>query len=220
MPTFFPSDPELFDRIFAVNVKGVYLGCKYGMAQMKANGGGSIVNIASIAGKEGNPNASHYSASKAGLINFAQCAAKDLAPFGVRVNALSPAGVYDGHDAAFAFDAVADGPDRVRLRWAIAKGYYLYRHRITIGAAEGFTPGTLELPPGKRKVDEFFAARPATAPPPRGVPATIAASRVAYWASMRRIVSGSNSSALSTATAAWPASVSGWRWASGCWPRG
>jgi len=59
-------------------------------------------------------------------------------------------------EQAFALSARALGNDAVELRWQIAEGYYLYRHRIAISAPDGFVPGTLELPAGKRKVDEFF----------------------------------------------------------------
>ncbi len=60
-------------------------------------------------------------------------------------------------DAAFVFDAMADGPDRVRLRWRIAEGYYLYRKRLaaTTGS-ERVRLGVLALPQGKTKTDEFF----------------------------------------------------------------
>jgi 3-oxoacyl-[acyl-carrier protein] reductase len=58
---------------------------------MAAAGYGRIVNIASIAGKEGNPNASHYSASKAGLIALTKSLAKELASTGVLVNCVTPA---------------------------------------------------------------------------------------------------------------------------------
>jgi 2-dehydro-3-deoxy-L-rhamnonate dehydrogenase (NAD+) len=58
---------------------------------MRANGYGRIVNIASIAGKEGNPNASAYSASKAGVIGFTKSLGKELATSGVLVNSVAPA---------------------------------------------------------------------------------------------------------------------------------
>jgi 3-oxoacyl-[acyl-carrier protein] reductase len=58
---------------------------------MLAQGYGRIVNIASVAGKEGNPNASHYSASKAGLIALTKSLAKEVATQGVLVNAITPA---------------------------------------------------------------------------------------------------------------------------------
>jgi 3-oxoacyl-[acyl-carrier protein] reductase len=58
---------------------------------MIGNGYGRIVNVASVAGKEGNPNASHYSASKAGLIGLTKSLAKELAAKGVLVNCVTPA---------------------------------------------------------------------------------------------------------------------------------
>ena len=58
---------------------------------MLRNRRGSIVNIASIAGKEGNPNASHYSASKAGVIGLTKSLGKELATTGIRVNCITPA---------------------------------------------------------------------------------------------------------------------------------
>ena len=63
---------------------------------MVAAGYGRIVNIASIAGKEGNPNASHYSASKAGLIGLTKSLAKELAATGVLVNCVTPAAAKTG----------------------------------------------------------------------------------------------------------------------------
>ncbi len=60
-------------------------------------------------------------------------------------------------DAAFEFDAVADGPDRVRLRWRIADGYYLYRERLTATTTSAEASlGRVSLPRGKSKTDEFF----------------------------------------------------------------
>jgi 2-dehydro-3-deoxy-L-rhamnonate dehydrogenase (NAD+) len=68
-----------------------YLTCRAVVPQMVKQGYGRIVNIASVAGKEGNPNASHYSASKAGLIALTKSLGKELATKGVLVNAVSPA---------------------------------------------------------------------------------------------------------------------------------
>ncbi|KRG57111.1 cytochrome C biogenesis protein [Stenotrophomonas koreensis] len=59
-------------------------------------------------------------------------------------------------DQAFALSARADSRERIDLHWAIADGYYLYRHRTRVVAADGFAAGTLQLPPGKAHVDEFF----------------------------------------------------------------
>jgi len=83
--------PELWRRVVEVNLTGPYLVCRAVVPHMIAKGYGRIVNIASIAGKDGNPNASHYSASKAGLIGLTKSLAKELATTGVVVNCVTPA---------------------------------------------------------------------------------------------------------------------------------
>jgi len=83
--------PEVWQRVIDVNLVGPFLTCRAVVPQMLKQGYGRIVNIASVAGKEGNPNASHYSASKAGLIALTKSLAKELATKGVLVNAVSPA---------------------------------------------------------------------------------------------------------------------------------
>jgi 3-oxoacyl-[acyl-carrier protein] reductase len=84
-------DPETWRRVVNVNLVGPYLTCRALVPHMIANAYGRIVNIASIAGKEGNPNASHYSASKAGLIGLTKSLAKEVAQTGVLVNCITPA---------------------------------------------------------------------------------------------------------------------------------
>ena len=84
-------EPEVWRRVVEVNLIGPYLLCRAIVPHMIAAGYGRIVNIASIAGKDGNPNASHYSASKAGLIGWTKSLAKELATTGVLVNAVTPA---------------------------------------------------------------------------------------------------------------------------------
>jgi 2-dehydro-3-deoxy-L-rhamnonate dehydrogenase (NAD+) len=83
--------PEVWRRVVEVNLIAPYLTCRAIVPQMIQQGYGRIVNIASIAGKEGNPNASHYSASKAGLIALTKSLGKELATKGVLVNAVTPA---------------------------------------------------------------------------------------------------------------------------------
>ena len=83
--------PDLWRRVIEVNLIAPYLTCRAVVPHMVAAGYGRIVNIASIAGKDGNPNASHYSASKAGLIGLTKSLAKELATKGVLVNAIAPA---------------------------------------------------------------------------------------------------------------------------------
>lgn len=83
--------PEVWRRVIDVNLIGSYLTCRAVVPRMLENGYGRIVNIASVAGKEGNPNASHYSASKAGLIGLTKSLGKELATRGILVNAVTPA---------------------------------------------------------------------------------------------------------------------------------
>jgi NAD(P)-dependent dehydrogenase (short-subunit alcohol dehydrogenase family) len=84
-------EPAVWRRVVEVNLIAPFLTCRAVVPRMLANGYGRIVNIASVAGKEGNPNASHYSASKAGLIGLTKSLGKELASQGVLVNAVSPA---------------------------------------------------------------------------------------------------------------------------------
>ncbi|MBP2291566.1 SDR family NAD(P)-dependent oxidoreductase [Azospirillum rugosum] len=84
-------EPEVWRRVIDVNLVGPYLTCRAVVPHMIQRGYGRIVNVASIAGKEGNPNASHYSASKAGLIALTKSLGKELATKGVLVNCITPA---------------------------------------------------------------------------------------------------------------------------------
>ena len=83
--------PDVWRRVVDVNLIGPFLTCRAVVPLMLAKGYGRIVNIASIAGKEGNPNASHYSASKAGLIGLTKSLAKELATANILVNCITPA---------------------------------------------------------------------------------------------------------------------------------
>jgi len=80
-----------WDRVIAVNLKGTFHWCRAVVQQMRERKYGRIVNIASIAGKEGNPNMTGYSASKAAVIGFTKSFAKEVAKEGICVNAVSPA---------------------------------------------------------------------------------------------------------------------------------
>jgi 3-oxoacyl-[acyl-carrier protein] reductase len=83
--------PAEWQDVIQVNLFGVFLCCHAIVPHMMANKYGRIVNIASIAGKEGNPNAAHYSASKAGVIALTKSLAKEAATTGVIVNCITPA---------------------------------------------------------------------------------------------------------------------------------
>ena len=86
-------DTELADwqRVMRINLEGPFICCKAVVPAMLAQKYGRIVNIASVAGKEGNPNAAHYSASKAGLIALTKSLGKELAAHEILVNAVTPA---------------------------------------------------------------------------------------------------------------------------------
>lgn len=81
---------EEFDRIFAVNAKSVYLSAREAVPLMKAAGTGAILNIASTAGLSPRPNLNWYNASKGWMITATKTMAVELAPAGIRVNALCP----------------------------------------------------------------------------------------------------------------------------------
>ncbi|MEO6270466.1 MAG: SDR family NAD(P)-dependent oxidoreductase [Lautropia sp.] len=83
-------------KVFDVNLHGIFLCNRVVLAEMTRRDYGRIVNIASIAGKEGNPNASAYSASKAAVIGLTKSLGKELARTGVRVNCITPAAVKTG----------------------------------------------------------------------------------------------------------------------------
>lgn len=85
----FPVDSWL--QVINVNLNGIFYCCREMVPMMLEQGYGRIVNIASVAGKEGNPKASAYSASKAGVIGFTKSLGKELATSGVLVNSITPA---------------------------------------------------------------------------------------------------------------------------------
>ncbi|OGG52247.1 MAG: 3-oxoacyl-ACP reductase [Candidatus Handelsmanbacteria bacterium RIFCSPLOWO2_12_FULL_64_10] len=80
-----------WDSVMAVNLKGVFLCCRAVIPHMIQRRSGKIVSIASVAGKEGNPNMIPYSTSKAGIICLTKCLAKEVATVGINVNCVAPA---------------------------------------------------------------------------------------------------------------------------------
>jgi len=92
-PTFSTWDYpiEEWSKVFNVNVNGVFYCNKHVVKTMRDNGYGRIINIASIAGKEGNPNASAYSASKAAVIALTKSLGKETADHDIAVNCITPA---------------------------------------------------------------------------------------------------------------------------------
>lgn len=82
---------EEWDTLIAIDLKSVYLCTHAVLPHMIERGKGAIVNVASVAGKEGNPNMTPYSTAKAGVIGFTKAVAKEVATKGIRVNAVAPA---------------------------------------------------------------------------------------------------------------------------------
>lgn len=89
--TVWETDLEEWRKVLRINLDGPFICCKAIVPSMVKQNYGRIVNIASIAGKEGNPNAAHYSASKAGLIALTKSLGKELASYEIAVNAITPA---------------------------------------------------------------------------------------------------------------------------------
>ena len=86
-------DASEWQRVMDVNLNGLFYCCREVVPVMREAGYGRIVNIASVAGKDGNPNASAYSASKAAVIALTKSLGKELADSGIRVNCVTPAAV-------------------------------------------------------------------------------------------------------------------------------
>lgn len=102
---------EEFDRIMAINVRGVFLGIKHQLPAMTARGGGAIVNVASAAGYLAQPLAAAYTASKHAVVGLTKAAALDHAQSGVRINSVCPGGVVTNIAAHLDLSEMPDAPD-------------------------------------------------------------------------------------------------------------
>lgn len=117
------TSEEDWDRLQSVNLKGVFLGCKYAIPAMMRNDGGAIVNIASVLGFVGDPDLAAYCASKGGVIALTKVAALTYGPDGVRVNCICPGDV----DTPLVADYFNKDPDPARLRQEVYSKYALRR---------------------------------------------------------------------------------------------
>ena len=122
------SGEAMYDRLFAVNVKGMFFVMQKVLAQMvEARLRGAVINLASQAGRRGEALVSHYCATKAAVISYTQSAALAMAPHGIRVNAIAP-GVIDtpmwgAVDALFArYEGLQPGEKKIAVGKAVPLG--------------------------------------------------------------------------------------------------
>ncbi|MEN9646787.1 MAG: hypothetical protein RL238_3456 [Actinomycetota bacterium] len=111
---------DAFDRVIAVNVRGVFLGMKHAAPAIIARGGGAIVNVSSVAGLGGTPGIVAYGASKHAVIGMTKTAAMEFAPANVRVNAICPSPVETRMMRALEAGMNPDDPEAVHAMMAMS----------------------------------------------------------------------------------------------------
>ncbi len=114
---------DAWDRIHSVNLKGVFLCCKYAIPSMIRSGGGSIINMSSILGFVGDPDLAAYCAAKGGVIALTRAAALTYGPDGIRVNCICPGDV----ETQLLKEYFDKDPDPQRLRNEVSSKYALRR---------------------------------------------------------------------------------------------
>lgn len=124
---------EDWDTLMAVNVKGVFLVCKYVVPALKAAGGGAMVNLSSVSAYVGSDGSFAYTASKGAVSSLSFGIAQELAPFGIRVNALCPGWV----DAGFTHQALRQSSDPGSIQTAARNAHVLGRMATPEEVAQG-----------------------------------------------------------------------------------
>jgi meso-butanediol dehydrogenase/(S,S)-butanediol dehydrogenase/diacetyl reductase len=132
-----------WDFVMDVNAKGTFLGCKAALGPMRTQQSGCIINVASIAGKEGFPNLAHYSASKFAVVGFTNALAKEVAREGITVNAICPGIVRTDMWDRLADEWKNEG-ESVEESWA--------RHQLTL-----IPQGRAQTPQDMGRLALFFA---------------------------------------------------------------
>ncbi|QGR88968.1 SDR family NAD(P)-dependent oxidoreductase [Burkholderia multivorans] len=132
-----------WDFVMDVNAKGTFFGCRAALPHLKAQRSGRIVNVASIAGKEGFPNLAHYSASKFAVVGFTNALAKEVARDGITVNAICPGIVRTYMWDRLSDEWKADG-ESVEESWQ--------RHQLTL-----IPQGRAQTPEDMGRLALFFA---------------------------------------------------------------
>jgi len=107
---------ETFDKVMAVNTRSIFLGTKFTSQLMKKHGGGSIVNVSSVAGQSGGNHVFGYSASKHAVNGLTRSAANSLARYGIRVNAVAPSQTDTQMMSTMESDLSPDDPTKARDR--------------------------------------------------------------------------------------------------------
>ena len=107
-------DSGMFDKVMAVNVRGVFLGLKHVFPVMAGGGGGSVIITSSVAGASGSPGISAYNASKHAVIGLMRSAAREGGPLNIRVNTINPAPIEGRMISSLENGMMPDGADEVR----------------------------------------------------------------------------------------------------------
>ncbi len=128
---------EAFDKVMGINVKGMWLGLKYVIPVMLENGGGAIVNTASVAGLQGTPTFSAYGTSKWATVGLTKSVAGEVAAQGIRVNAVCPSPVDNRMMRSLEEQANPDDPEGMQAQFAagIPMGRYATNKEIATAVA-------------------------------------------------------------------------------------